>query len=295
MKATSQTTAWYWLVLTRYQAAGAYVQAAAGQRSEDARRGESERTGLRRQALVWLRANLELTTKLRNAGQVLTLSLSTLLSDPALASVRDPAALAKLPGVEREPWQRFWTDVAASIAADPIEQGREHAARRQWDRAVDSYARSVTARPDGERPLLVRVRRSVAALGRPPGLRADLRRMIEHYGKAGDPRSYHVARTCTLAPDAVADPSLPDRLAEKELKDSGREFWSLTEQGALAYRAGRFQEAVALLRAEPPGKPQAGQRRGQLAVAGPGQPAPRQGRGGASLAEQSPGVARSVP
>jgi tetratricopeptide (TPR) repeat protein len=33
-------------------------------------------------------------------------------------------------------------------------------------------------------------------------------------------------------------------LAEKELKGSAREFWSLTEQGALAYRAGRFQQAV---------------------------------------------------
>ena len=69
-------------------------------------------------------------------------------------------------------------------------------------------------------------------------------RMIERCGKAGGPRSYHVARTCTLAPDAVADASLPGRLAEKELKDSAREFWSLTEQGALAYRAGRFQQAV---------------------------------------------------
>jgi len=52
--------------------------------------------------------------------------------------------------------------------------------------------------------------------------------------------------------------SLPGRLAEKELQGS-REFWSLTEQGALAYRAGRFQEAVSLfeqsLRADPqPGR-----------------------------------------
>ena len=53
-----------------------------------------------------------------------------------------------------------------------------------------------------------------------------------------------MARACTLAPDAVAEASLPDHLAEKELTDFGGEFWSLTEQGALAYRAGRFQEAV---------------------------------------------------
>jgi tetratricopeptide (TPR) repeat protein len=63
-----------------------------------------------------------------------------------------------------------------------------------------------------------------------------------------------VARACTLAPHAVADVSLPGRLAEKELQGS-REFWSLTEQGALAYWAGRFQEAVPLfaqsLRANP--------------------------------------------
>jgi hypothetical protein len=53
-----------------------------------------------------------------------------------------------------------------------------------------------------------------------------------------------VARTCTLTPDALADASLPGRVAEKELKDSAREFWSLTEQGALAYRTGRFQAAA---------------------------------------------------
>jgi tetratricopeptide (TPR) repeat protein len=68
--------------------------------------------------------------------------------------------------------------------------------------------------------------------------------MIERYGRAGGPRAYHVARACTLAPDAVTETSLPGRLADKELKHSGREFWSLTEQGALAHRAGRFQDAV---------------------------------------------------
>src|SRR5262249_33799256 len=80
--------------------------------------------------------------------------------------------------------------------------------------------------------------------------------MIERCGKDRGPRSYHVARACTLAPDAVADGSLPSRLAERELKDSCRDFWSLTAQGALAYRAGRFQGAVPFfdqrLRAEHP-------------------------------------------
>jgi hypothetical protein len=68
-------------------------------------------------------------------------------------------------------------------------------------------------------------------------------------------RAYHVARACTLAPDAVADAARPGRLARKELSGQSGEFWSLTEQAALHYRAGRFKEAVPLLeqslRAEP--------------------------------------------
>jgi tetratricopeptide (TPR) repeat protein len=70
--------------------------------------------------------------------------------------------------------------------------------------------------------------------------------MIEAHGTDGGPRAYHVARACTLAPDAVADVALPGRLAETELKENAQAFWSLTEQGALAFRAGRFQHAVPL-------------------------------------------------
>jgi tetratricopeptide (TPR) repeat protein len=70
--------------------------------------------------------------------------------------------------------------------------------------------------------------------------------MVEDFGKPGGPRAYHVARACTLAPDAVTDPTLPGRLAATELQASAKEFWSLTEQGALAYRAGRFQDSVPL-------------------------------------------------
>jgi tetratricopeptide (TPR) repeat protein len=79
--------------------------------------------------------------------------------------------------------------------------------------------------------------------------------MIEKCGKNGGPRAYHVARACTLASGGVADAALPDRLAETELRTNAQQFWSLTEQGALAYRAGRFQESVRLfeqsLRADP--------------------------------------------
>jgi hypothetical protein len=38
-----------------------------------------------------------------------------------LVSVRNQASLAKLPDAEREPWQRLWADVAAVVAAEPLE------------------------------------------------------------------------------------------------------------------------------------------------------------------------------
>ena len=87
-----------------------------------------------------------------------------------------------------------------------------------------------------------------------PGYVQSCAQLVDRCGKDKGPRSYHMARACTLAPNAVADMSQPGRLAEKELQGS-REFWSLTEQGALAYRAGRFREAIPLfeqsLRANP--------------------------------------------
>ena len=109
-----------------------------------------------------------------------------------------------------------------------------------------------------------------------PGYVKECAHLVDLCGTDKGPRSYHVARACTLAPHAVADMSLPGRLAEKELQDS-REFWSLTEQGALAYRAGRFQQAVPLFERSLRAEPEAGPRGAQLAVAGPGPPAPREG------------------
>jgi hypothetical protein len=35
--------------------------------------------------------------------------------DPDLATVRDPASLAKLPQAEREAWQKLWGDLAALL------------------------------------------------------------------------------------------------------------------------------------------------------------------------------------
>jgi tetratricopeptide (TPR) repeat protein len=245
----------------RYDAACAAARAAASESLDERRFGASERASLRRQALAWLRADLAMRTALQKGGKSVGRALKTWQSDAALSGVRDRAELAKLPADERASWQCLWADVAALLAADPAdpqEQGRTHASRRQWAQAADCYARVLKAGPSDDHFWFEYAALLLLSDDRPGYFRACAQ-MIEKSGKPGGPRAYHVARACTLAPDAVAEPSLPARLAEKELQASAQAFWSLTEQGALHCRAGRFPQAVALfeqsLRADPmPGK-----------------------------------------
>jgi tetratricopeptide (TPR) repeat protein len=231
---------------TLYDAASAAVRTAAVRGSEEGRHNEPERADNRGQALRWLRSHLEVTARLLTDRKVTVKALVYLQTDPALASVRDPAALAKLPDAECAQWQRFWADVAALIAADPLEQVRAFAARRDWAQAADVYARALKRGPTDDGHFWFEYAALLMLSGDRPGYEKACAHMIETCGKAGGPRSYHVARACTLAPDSVAEPSRPGRLAERELRESARQFWSLTEQGALAYRASRYQDAVPL-------------------------------------------------
>src|SRR5262249_51893538 len=132
---------------TLYDAARAAIRDGAGQGAEEGRLGEPERADKRRQALAWLRANLELTTKMLNEGKAMGAPLAAWQTAPALGNVRDPAALAKLPDAEREQWRRLWADVAALVAADPVEQARACATRRDWAQAADGYARVLARAP----------------------------------------------------------------------------------------------------------------------------------------------------
>jgi tetratricopeptide (TPR) repeat protein len=236
-----------WLGVTRYRAACAAVLKATGPGSKNGHPGDTERAALRRQALGWLRANLELI-KQANHGKLVMTSLSTWQQERAFASVRNPAELATLPTEEREAWQQLWVDVAAIIAVHPLEQAYVQAARGQWNLAADAYARYSRVIKPG--PTYSHFCFEYAALSLLSGDRTGYTKacshMVEEIGKPGGPRAYHIARACTLAPDAVTDASLPSRLAASELRSNAKEFWSLTEQGALAYRAGRFQESVPL-------------------------------------------------
>jgi serine/threonine-protein kinase len=234
------------LASTLLQAARADVGATAGQGSKTGQLSESERADKRRQALAWLRANLELRTKLWNEGKAAEWSVAVWQTDPALASVREPAALVKLPDAERAEWQRLWADVAAIVAADPLVQGQASAARRDWAKAADAYARALKRGPTDNSHFWFEYAALLLLSGDRPGYAKACAHMVEKCGKTGGPRSYLMARACTLASGAVADAALPSRLAETELRTNATQFWSLTEQGALAYRADRLQESVAL-------------------------------------------------
>lgn len=122
---------------------------------------------------------------------------------------------------------------------------RNLAARGDHGESAASYARVFAAQPleDGEHGFEYAC--VLVLAGDIPGYRKFCAEMLELSGQR-DVRPYHVARSCTLAPDSVLDPALPGIKADAELKRNNWTFWSLTEQGALAYRAGRFDEAVPL-------------------------------------------------
>jgi tetratricopeptide (TPR) repeat protein len=231
----------------RYDAACAAVRAAAGEGPDAAPLDERRRAALRRQAVAWLQADLALINRLVRAGKSVGWSLTTWQKDPSLSSVRDRAGLDRLSDAQRKDWQRLWADVVAFLAADPLVQGQVHVARREWRQAADCYAKALKLKPTDSGHFWFEYAAVLLLSGDRAGYARACARLIERCGKAPDLRAYHVARVCTLAPDSVTDAAQPGRLAEAELKTYAAQFWALTQQAALHYRAGRFKEAVPLL------------------------------------------------
>ncbi|MFO0798580.1 MAG: tetratricopeptide repeat protein [Gemmataceae bacterium] len=98
----------------RFRAACAAALAAAGAAGDTP--GEQERVRLRSQALEWLRADVASMRKGLDGGnpqarRVIAQLLAQWGSTPDLASVRDAAALARLPRPEQEAWQTLWAEV----------------------------------------------------------------------------------------------------------------------------------------------------------------------------------------
>jgi serine/threonine-protein kinase len=104
----------------RYNAAGSAVLAAAGQGTDAQGLPDKVRQMLRRQALTWLRADLVLRTQMAESGEpasrrTVQEKLQSWQRDAHLASVRDQAALDRLPDDARQQWHQLWDDVAALL------------------------------------------------------------------------------------------------------------------------------------------------------------------------------------
>ena len=91
---------------------------------------------MRRQALDWLRADLDDWRRLLDkepdkVRSVLIQQLRHWLDDPDFTGVRGPQALAQLPEAERRPWQNLWDDVANTLARarGPVTPKREPATK----------------------------------------------------------------------------------------------------------------------------------------------------------------------
>ncbi len=106
----------------RYTAARAAALAGCGVGQDADKLEDKERARLRRQALDWLRADLQAWERLLDSepdksGSVAQVTgvLRHWLADSDLAGVRDPEGLARLPDAERQLWQRLWNSVADTL------------------------------------------------------------------------------------------------------------------------------------------------------------------------------------
>jgi tetratricopeptide (TPR) repeat protein/tRNA A-37 threonylcarbamoyl transferase component Bud32 len=98
----------------RYNAACSAALAAFG-KEDEGKLDDLERRRLRKQALVWLRADLALWSKEKAVADVVRI-LRDWQIDLELASVREQLELLRIPVDERQDWNGFWGDVESLCA-----------------------------------------------------------------------------------------------------------------------------------------------------------------------------------
>ena len=252
----------------RYEAACAAAQAGCGLGEDAGQLDETTKAGLRKQALAWLTAeriawakrDQRATTKEEQDRIAKTLSIWLRSAD--LTCVHAPDALEKLPTAESIAWQQLWDDVRYHTVKDseaPLAQARWCAAHKEWVRAMRSYAEyfSKAQKINGEVWFEYAAVQLLA--GDDKAYRQTCLTMLEKVKLASpEIRAYHAARACTLALGSVEDAAWPERASTAELMHYPKDFWSLTEQGALHYRARRYKEAVPVLRQSLQAEPRSG-------------------------------------
>jgi hypothetical protein len=104
----------------RYPAARCAALAGGGRGAGGAGLGAAERARWRKQARDWLRADLVVWSgTLDGRSEAARVRVWQMLThwqgDPALAGLREPGALARLPAAERQECRALWQEVAAVL------------------------------------------------------------------------------------------------------------------------------------------------------------------------------------
>jgi tetratricopeptide (TPR) repeat protein len=103
----------------RYKAACSAARAGCRQEAEATGLTAADRLHWRRQALTWLRADLEEWDRqlgaFATAGPGVAKALRHWQANPGLSGLRDPAGPSRLPAEERAACERLWADVAALL------------------------------------------------------------------------------------------------------------------------------------------------------------------------------------
>jgi eukaryotic-like serine/threonine-protein kinase len=231
----------------RSHAARAAALAGCGVGEDATQLDERRRAELRRQALDWLTAEHDAWAERHRLGKpgnrtAAAAAVRSWLTSEDLACVRDERALARLPAEEARPWQALWDKVATLAARDPavmFDQARAHVARTKWEKAARCYAEGMELEPTDNSDLWFEYAAVQLLAGDRAGYRRACAHMLARCQPAGPMRPYLVARACTLAPDSANEAAQPLQLAVAELTRGEREFWALTERGALEVRAGK--------------------------------------------------------
>ena len=124
-----------------------------------------------------------------------------------------------------------------------LARGRLYAGLSRWDKADADFAKALAAQPDDSDLWYYRASGLLLA-GDTAGYRQVRGRALERFGQTEGPRTaFCVARLCTLAPKAIADPARAVRLAQQAV-EAAKVPWTLHVLGIAHYRCGQLQEAV---------------------------------------------------
>jgi WD40 repeat protein len=127
------------------------------------------------------------------------------------------------------------------------QRGHAHVELKNWEAAILDFAAAGRLKPSDPSPR--------AALGvllmsrdRPAAYRRICRQLLQEFGDTADPvQAYTVVWLAVLAPGAVDDPQQLVALAQKSVKAEPNNVYFREALGAAHFRAGDFQETVALL------------------------------------------------